>query len=211
MNTLNAVLTSCVDSLFAALATWPPILALVLVSSIAGILMAVMYRFSSNQRALRRAADQSRAQVLAIKLFKDDLGTMFRSLGQLMRHTGRRLWHSLPPMLVMIVPFFLLLAQLARWYEHRPLQPGETAIVELQISESDWPVYRTVSLEADTPLAVETPAVRDEASQKIFWRIRVIEAQGAQIRGSHGSESFEKTVSLASDVGQLSSVDPCRP
>ena len=175
MNAINAILTTLTDRLLSPCAAWPPILTLLLVSSVSGILMAVVFRFTSRQRALRRVVDLSRAQVLAIKLFKDDLGTLFNSLGQLLRYAGLRMWYSVPPMLVMIVPFVLLLAQLARWYERYPLSPGDEAVLELQLAESAWPRYRNVALDAPRQIAVETRSpLRDDEQHAMYWRIRAV-------------------------------------
>ena len=155
MNTINALLTAISDVLLGPLAGWPPVLVLVLVSAVSGVLMAVVFRYTSRQQALRRVADRGRAQVLAIKLFKDDPTGMFRSLGQLMKYTGLRLCHSLPPALVMLVPFVLLLTQLARWYEYRPLYPGEKAVVEMPLTEEAWAQSRDVVLQSPAQIQVE--------------------------------------------------------
>jgi hypothetical protein len=184
---------------------------LLLVSSVSGILMAVVFRFTSRQQALRRVADLSRAQVLAIKLFKDDLGTMFNSLGQLLRYAGLRIWYSVPPMLVMIVPFVLLLAQLSRWYECYPLSPGDKAVLELQLAESAWPEYGSVALDAPPHVVVETSPLRDDDQHAVYWRIRAVETTPATIRWRVGSDAFDKQVALATDQQMLCAVSARRP
>ncbi len=138
MNSLNAALTSITDAFFSAFASWPPALVLIIVSALLGVVMAVAFRFTSQQKKLKRVAELTRAQVLAIKLFKDDLHTMFTSLGRLFKYTGLRLWHSLPPMLVMVIPFTLLLVQIARWYEYQPLAPEDRVVLEMEIAEGAW-------------------------------------------------------------------------
>src|SRR6185295_16324981 len=120
MNAFNSILTAITDAFFSLWAggnAWAP---LVVVAALTGLVAAIVFRFSSRQDLLRREAELIQAQLLAMKLFRDDLGTMCGSLGRLLRYTVLRLWHSLPPVLVMGVPFVLLLAQLARWYEHAP-------------------------------------------------------------------------------------------
>ncbi|MHC4177961.1 MAG: hypothetical protein ACYSWU_10660, partial [Planctomycetota bacterium] len=156
MNAINATLSAWADRLLAPLQGWPPLCTLLVLSAAAGVIMAVTFRYASNQRALRRVANRSRAQVLAIKLFKDDLRTMFSSLGRLLRYTLLRLLHSLPPMLVMLVPFVLLLAQLALRYECRPLAVGEHAVLELQMAPHAWQEHQTVPIEVPPQIGVET-------------------------------------------------------
>ncbi len=207
MNTLNAILTAAADAIFSRLAGWPPVVTLVAVSLLAGVVMAVAFRFTSRQKALRRVTELSRAQVLAIKLFRDDLGTMFDCLGELLRYTGLRILHSVPPMLVMGVPFVLLLTQLARWYECLPLVPGETAVVELQSTESAWAQCRDAELEAPPGVEIETRPLRDEQKHAVYWRIRVVGASPGVLRCRVGSAEFEKELSVAATGGTFCPVD----
>lgn len=172
MNELNALLRNVTAAVLWPFAGWPPLVPLVVLSALAGIVMAVVFRFTSPQRKLRRVADLCRAETLAIKLFKDDPAAMFLALGRLLRHSGKRLWYSLPPMLVMLVPFVLLLTHLAVWYEYRPLGVGEQAVVELQLAVDAWPQNRDASLQAPPEIAVQTDPLRDRDEQAVFWRIR---------------------------------------
>ena len=213
MNAINATLTALTNRLLDPLGGWPPLLTLLVLSAAAGVIMAVIFRYASNQRGLRRVANRSRAQVLAIKLFKDDLGTMFGSLGQLLRYTLLRLFYSLPPMLVMLVPFVLLLAQLSLRYEHRPLAVGETAVIELQVAPHAWQEHQTVAIEAPPQISVETEPLRDAEKKAVYWRIRAKQAAPETLSLSWrlGSQLVEKQVATASDATRLRSVSARRP
>lgn len=200
MNELNALLRSLTSAVISLFGDLPPLVPLVVLSALLGVVMAVVFRFTSPQRRLRRVADRSRAEILAIKLFKDEPGVMFAALGRLFRHTGLRLWYSLPPVAVMVVPFTLLLAHLAVWYEYRPLAVGDTAVVELQLAEPAWTTYRDSSLEAPPTIAVETEPLRDDQEHSISWRIRGNEPTSAQLRWQLGDLSVEKQVVVAEPV-----------
>jgi len=206
MNVLNTFFEKFTNLAISLLDGWSPLMRIVVVSTLLGIVMAIVFRFTSNQRKLRRVAELCRADILAIKLFKDDPRVMFRSIGQLLRNTGRRLWYSLPPMFVMLIPFAFLLSHLAVWYEYRPLAEGDTAIVELQLSESAWKRYQEVAPEVPDQLTVETPPLRDLDQKSIFWRIRVNEATPATIHWQIGPDSVDKEVAVASEPQTLSPV-----
>ena len=100
MDTINALLTSLGDLLLAPFRSRPAT-GLVFWSAVSGVCMAYVTGKTSNQRALRQAADNIRAQLFAIKLFKEDLVVTLRCQISLLKSTGQRLWHSLPPMLVL--------------------------------------------------------------------------------------------------------------
>jgi hypothetical protein len=211
MNAINAALTEFVDWLLGPLADWPPLAPLLFWSAVAGVLMTVVFRYTSNQQAVRRAADRSRAQALAIKLFGHDPRAVFGSLFQLLRYTALRLLYSLPPVLVMLIPFTLFFSQLALRYEYRPLEPERRAIVKLELAEKDWPQHQNVTLEAPSQIKVETPALRDASQHAIYWRLRPTVAQPATLRWQVGGEQIEKRVDVASDKDRLATVSTRRP
>ena len=211
MNAVNTVLTTVVDWLMTLSAEWPPVVTLILISIASGILMAWIFGFTSPQRRLTRAVDLGRAQVLAIKLFKDELGTILSSLVHLFRYTGLRLWYSVPPMLVMVIPFVLLLAQLARWYEYRPLVRGETAVVELQTTAKDWPKLGGVVVEPPPQISVETKPLRDDKRQSIFWRIRASQPVNETLRWRWGSDTVEKQITVVDNGNLFRPVNVRRP
>lgn len=197
MNELNELMRNLTSVMLWPFAVWPPLVSLVLLSVVLGIGMAIVFRYTSPQRRLRRVADLSRAEVLAIKLFKDDPLAMFRALGRLLRHTGLRLWYSVPPMLVMFVPFVLLLTHLAVWYEYRPLAVGEPAVVELQLGDGAWQQYHDTRLEASPAIDVETKPLRDSHDKTIYWRIRATEPASTDLRWQLGPEEVQKHVEIA--------------
>lgn len=194
MDDLNAILTRAFDALLWPLADWPPIFALLAAAAVTGVLAAVVFRFTSDQAAVGRAADEMRAHLLALRLFEDDLHMIAASLGGVLAASGRRIAHSLPPTLVLIVPFLVVLAQLALRFEHGPLAPGRTAVVEVRLAPEAWrplapqasnnqaarvetgsPGGRdapTVAIDPPAGVVVETPPLRDANRASVAWRIR---------------------------------------
>ena len=197
------------------LASWP-LGALVLCSVVVGVLMAIGFRFTSNQQAIRRAADGCRAQVLAIKLFQDDLVGILHSCGRLLRHTGARLGHSVPPMLVMIVPLAFLFSQLAMWYEHAPLVPGEATVVQLQSDSRAWSFVQQAALVETTALEVEAGPLRDLGRESLYWRIKPggdsssLEEPGS-LRWEIGKQVVEKRIVISDDMQRLQPINIRRP
>ena len=57
MNRLNATLTALSELVLAPLMSWPPLLVLIIISVVCGVAMTIVFRHTSNQRALRRVAD----------------------------------------------------------------------------------------------------------------------------------------------------------
>ena len=192
--------------MFSAAANWPPIVTLVLLSVVVGVIMAIVFRYTSRQEALGRVADLTRAQVLAIKLFKDDLGTMFSSLGRLLCYTVLRLWHSLPPALVMFIPFTILLVQTARWYEFRPLMQGERAVLEMTLSPEAWPRVEQLKLTPADGVVIETRHL-DPEEPIASWNIRADARGPTTIAWQLGDEHGEKRIAVADSLATSCAVD----
>lgn len=168
--------------------------------------MAIAFRYTSRQKQLKRVADRTRAQVLAIKLFKDDLRTMFASLGRLLVYTGLRLWHSLPPALVMFIPFILLLTQMARWYEYRPLVQGETAVMEMTLTEEAWQHADSLKLKPGDGIVIDGHLL-DPDERIAAWRLRATGSTPTTVTWELPAQQGEKRIAVATAPAVPCAVD----
>ncbi len=211
MNWINARLTAASDFCLAPFASWPPLLVLIAVSIVAGVGMTVVFRYTSNQRALRVVARRTKAQLMCLRIFKDDLGVAIRCQGSVLKAIGLRLWHSLPPKLVLIAPFVFILTQLALSYENRPLVPGESIVASLELTPEGWRERSTVRLQAPPGVTVETPALRDEAQQAMYWRLRLDRPTAEPLSFRVGDHEARKSFTGAEDGARLCTVSARRP
>ena len=203
MNVLNAILTTLCDAVMYALAWLPAGLILIVWAVLGGLLAGIAFRYTSNQKALTALGARIRADLLASRLFKDELRVTLRCQVDLLRAAGLRAWYALPALVVMLIPFVLLLTQLALRFERRPLQPGETAVVELRLAPEQWQRAPEVHLTAPPQLAVETPPLRDERQHAIYWRIRPREAGNVKLQWELSGEHLEKDVVVAQDAERV--------
>jgi hypothetical protein len=209
VQSFNAAITSFIDFLLTPLAG-APLAALLIVSIVTGVIMTVVFRLTSRQTALRAASDRTKAMLLGMRLFNNDLRTALRYQGGLLKATGARLLYSLPPMMVLLVPVVLLLAQLAHRFEWRALGVGERAVASLKVSEDAWNDWREAVIEAPAGVMVETPALRDEERHSVHWRIRIDETPSSPMRWRAGDVAVEKRIVAAEDTARLVAVSPER-
>jgi hypothetical protein len=154
--------------------------------------------------------------MLAMRLFKDDLRSIFRAQLGLFKASGLRLWYSLPPMVVLIIPFVLLLAQLAMWYEFRPAAPGEATLVEVRLTPEAW---ADPSLELVAPdVIVDEQAVRNSHDHTVTWRLRPRAAAVGRnplrlqfVLGGQTVAEKQFAVSGTGGMNELVFVSPLRP
>jgi hypothetical protein len=169
---LNAVANAMGTWALAPLGALPGWLSATIVAALTGLLMLVVYKHTSNQRAVRRTRDGIKADLLALKLFKDSTSVTLRAQGAIFAGALRLLLLSLAPMAVMLVPMVLFLGQLGAWYQHRPLRVGEDAVVTLKLgggAKSAWPAVR---LEPTEAIEATVGPLRVLSKREICWNIQ---------------------------------------
>lgn len=159
-------------SLFMAFFSGLPWTGMIVISVVTGVIMLVIYKYTSNQAGITRAKDRIKANFLAIMLFNDSLRVLVTSIGRIFKWNGVYMAHNLRPLAVMIVPVLLLLVQINFWYGYRPVEVGEQVIVT---AHTQWEIDLSTTeatLQSNGGVVVETPAVRIPNKGEVAWRIR---------------------------------------
>src|SRR5271169_6995236 len=96
------------------LASWltSPLMIVVVLSVVIGLLMIVLFGYTSDQKAIGVAKDQLKAHLLAVRLYRDQLHVVMGSYGKILRGTGRYLKLAFMPLLYVIIPITLLMVQI---------------------------------------------------------------------------------------------------
>lgn len=168
---INATLTRLFDLLLWPFRSLDPIWGLLLVSMLAGVMMLWLFGKVSNQKVIRVVRDKIRGNLIAVRLFGDDLGLLFRLQGRILLQTASYLRHAIVPMLILLVPVAFVLAQLHLRFESRPLEAGKPTVITAQLHEGAS-LRSDVALEVPEGVVVETPPVKAVAAREVSWRIR---------------------------------------
>jgi len=208
MSPLNAALRSVFDLLLAPFAAWPPIVSLTLVSLLVSILMLVVFKKTSDQASLAAVKRKIHAGLFEIRLFNDDLRAILRAQNEILRHNLTYLRLSLWPMVFLLPPLVLVIAQLQFHYGYEGLRPGQRALLEVDLDKAvaDGGRPRAV-LSLPAGLKAETEAVWIKADSQILWRL-VAEREGDYELGLEiaGAPLVTKTVRVTSRAVRLSPV-----
>src|SRR5215475_2620986 len=100
--------------------TQAPLLLVFLLSIIIGFLMVVVFRYTSDQKAIRGAKDRLKAHLLAVRLFQDQIQVVLISYWRIMRSTGTYLRLAFVPLLYVSIPLIFLIVQADRYLGHTP-------------------------------------------------------------------------------------------
>src|SRR5262245_46902784 len=205
---LNAAANALGGWLLAPVAVLPGWLSATLVAAVTGVLMLIVYKYTSNQKAIKRVRDDINANLLALKLYKDSVLVALRVQGRLLAASGRLLLLALVPMAVMIVPVTLILGQLSLWFQQRPLQVGEEAVVTLKLNGDATSSLPEVSLEPTDAVETTVGPVRVVSRREVCWNIQ------ARANGYHrlvfriGDQTIEKELAVGDGFMRVSAQRP---
>ena len=144
------------------------------------------------------------ADLLAIRLFRDDPGSTLAGFFSLMGANLRYLGRVLPPFLVICLPLVLALVQLEARFGARPLRPGQTALVGVQLPGGEGVDLDALSIAAGPGLAVETAGLRIPALGEVDWRIRAVAKGRHLLTFRAGDQEFTKEVVVGEGLLPLS-------
>src|ERR1022692_2872402 len=126
-------------SIAAAQFSWltSPLAIVIFVSLVVGLLMVVLFGYTSDQKAIGIAKDQLKAHLLAVRLYRDQLQVVMGSYGKILRGTGRYLKLAFKPLLYVIIPITLLIVQLDRYLGQTPIAPNAPFLLTVHMTGSD--------------------------------------------------------------------------
>ncbi len=108
------------------------------------------------------------------------------------------------PLLVMVVPVSLLLAQMELWYQSRPLLLGEETVVTMKLNgeiNSPWP---KVSIKSTPALEVMIGPVKIFSKREICWKIRTSEKGYHRMIFKVDDEQIEKELAIGDGFMRVS-------
>ncbi|HXY49420.1 MAG TPA: hypothetical protein VEI01_08215 [Terriglobales bacterium] len=145
-----------------------PALLVLLLSVAVGLLMVVIFRYTSDQKAIRVAKNRIKAHLLAVRLFQDQLPVVLRSYGRIVRSTGRYLQLAFKPLLLVALPLAILIGQLDRFLAWTPIPAGHVFLVKVRTTNTD--AVDAVTLQLPPELST-TAVVHIPQDKEIVWRV----------------------------------------
>ncbi len=202
---LNPIATWLGDVIYAVIGLLPIWLGLFVLSALTGVLMLIAFRHTSNQAAIGRVKDDIKANLLALKLFKDELRVTFQSQFRLLWAILRLQRYVLTPVLIMALPMLLGLAQMGIRYQWRPIRPGERSLIKLRMIQESGSAPK-VSIDPHPGLVVEAGPV--PGGGLWVWRIRGGESGRHVLKFHVGDETIEKELVVGDQFDRVSALRP---
>lgn len=197
---LNPAARVVMDGVYTVLSPLPDWLELTVISAGLGVVMLVAFKHTSNQKAIAGAKDAIKANLLALKLFKDDLRVTLVSQGRVLKGVCRLQWHMVKPIAILAFPMLLVIGQMGVRYQWRALRPDESARISVKSAEGSGD--REVTLDGGEAVVIEVEGVPGGGS--VDWRVRAARAGTHTLRFQVGGQVVEKSLRVGDGSGAVS-------
>jgi uncharacterized membrane protein (DUF106 family) len=190
-----------------------PLAIVVVLSLVVGLLMVVLFGYTSDQKAIGIAKDQLKAQLLAVRLYRDQVPVVMDSYGKILRGTGRYLKLAFKPLLYVIIPVTLLMVQIDRYLGATPIPANTPFLLTVYLAgpsttgqTSGSGALNDVTLDLPPEIAMTAPPVHIPAENEIVWRLVGSRDGKYEVKIAAGGQSAAKVVCVGSGLVRISTV-----
>jgi hypothetical protein len=171
------------------------------ISVLTGLAALVVFRYVSNQDALRRIKNRIQAHLLELRLFPDQLGIVSRAHGRILRWTAVYLAYNLKPFAVLLIPIAIVMVQLDLRYGRMPFGKEDSFVLTAKLAQPS--ALGSDSLKLPKGLTLTAPPVNVPALGEVSWRIRA-EAYGDFLPAVVvAGQAFSKQVVVSKEISAL--------
>jgi uncharacterized membrane protein (DUF106 family) len=181
-----------------------PLAIVIVVSLVVGLLMVVLFGYTSDQKAIGVAKDQLKAHLLAVRLYRDQIPVVMGSYGKILRGTGRYLKLAFKPLLYVIIPITLLIVQIDRYLGATPIPPNAPFLLTVHTTGGDALNDATLGLPPE--ITISAPPVHVPAENEIVWRLVGSKEGKYEVKIVAGGQSVAKVVCVGGDMPRISTV-----
>ena len=181
-----------------------PLAIVVVLSLVVGLLMVVLFGYTSDQKAIGIAKNQLKAHLLAVRLYRDQIPVVMGSYGKILRGTGRYLKLAFKPLLYVIIPITLLIVQIDRYLGAAPILPNAPFLLTVHTTASD--ALNDVTLDLPSEITMTAPPVHVPGENEIIWRLVGSNEGKYEVRIAAAGQSAAKAVRIGNDLPRISAV-----
>ncbi len=168
----NRITTTVFDAIFGLFERMNPWANLIVVSAISGAMLLLIFKATSNQKALKAIKNGISGGFLEVRIYKDDPVLMINALKGIFAADFAYLRHAVVPLVIMIVPVMIFLVHADMRYGARPVRPGETVTISVLADAKDLVGLKKISMALPEELHEVVPPVRIPDNGEIDFAIK---------------------------------------
>jgi uncharacterized membrane protein (DUF106 family) len=181
-----------------------PLAIVIVVSLVIGLVMVVLFGYTSDQKAIGIAKDQLKAHLLAVRLYRDQIPVVMGSYGKILRGTGRYLRLAFMPLLYVIIPITLLMVQIDRYLGQTPVPENAPFLMTAHLTQGD--ALNDIALELPPGITMTAPPVHVPDGNEVVWRLAGAKDGRYEAKITAAGQSVTKTVFVGNDLPRISTI-----
>ncbi len=198
----NYFLTRGCDLLLLPFAKLPPFWGILFLSLVTSLFVLMVYRAISSPSRVKETKNQIKANILAIRLYRDFWQTIVSSFFKSLFYTGKYFVLNLFPLLVVLPLMFLLFVQMDIRYGMRPFRPGESITVKASFTGAIGTAEAVIAPNAGYRTAMNPVYV--DALHEVDWKLQALQKGKADIVITVDGVTFRKNLLIGGGLPALS-------
>lgn len=208
VKSINSLTNVIGEHLFSSISLIPGWLSNTIIAALITPILLIAFKYTSNQKAIGRVKNKIKENLLAMRLYKDNIAVILKSQASIFCSAVLLLVHSLRPMLIMIVPVSFLLVQMGLWYQYRPVKPNESIFVAMSLNNSGDQYWPEIKLHEDASIKVAKGPARILSKKMICWEIVGIKGGSHYIKFEIDNQEVTKHLSVGQGFRRISAKRP---
>ena len=168
VDSLNQILTLITDYVLYPFYGVDKLWGLLFLSVLGGVLLLLCYGKVSNQKAIKRVKRSIMASLSESVLYRQNLRLCLKAQWKMLLGGIKYFAIAIPPILVLMIPCILMLAQMNLRYESNGLIVGEPTLLKVKVEQAEK--IDDIDLKYSENVDV-TPRLRDLENKEVVWRL----------------------------------------
>ena len=145
---------------------------------ISACIVLLLFKKLSNQEKIKFHRKKTYGYILQIPLYKDRFSLILTSVLYIFKHNMYYIRYAFSPLIVIVIPVFIISSQINTRCGYIPFYPGKTFIIQAEIDKDNKTLSESnflddVYCKTSSGLVLETPMLRIPEENKVYWRARV--------------------------------------
>lgn len=165
---LNSIFVNIFNFILIPVSNFSDEVKILYISILSGIIFLLIYGKVSNQKGIKETKRKIMAKVIEVALFRHSIKVCLNAQGALFKQGFKYLSFALIPLLILMVPCILIMAQINFHFQNRGLLEKEDAIIEISLDDPD----DLTEYELKASSGTLSPALRVDDELKIIWKYK---------------------------------------
>lgn len=186
------------DIFFVPFAGVSPFWGLFAMSAVTGVLMVIVYKYTSNQAGIARAKERIKGHLLETWIYREQVSVMLRAQRKVLKENLVYMGLNLKPLAAMMIPVLLILIDLNFRFGMAPIPPGATTIIIATREKAVAVDEMDESIALPHGLRLDGPPVRVESKGETYWKVGVAAPGRYMLKITSGGKVYEKSLDAGS-------------